>query len=53
MDLARLKPEIRLRDIALLVIGGLIVGAVLGMIAVAVGRLITPSKFVLGTCKAH
>jgi membrane protease YdiL (CAAX protease family) len=52
MDLARLKPEIRLRDIALLVIGGLIVGVVLGVIAVAVGRLITPSKFVAGILAA-
>ena len=43
-----LIPEIRLRDIALLVIGGVIVGAVLGVIAVAVARLFTPSKFVAG-----
>jgi membrane protease YdiL (CAAX protease family) len=43
-----LIPEIRLRDIALLLIGGIIVGAVLGVIAVAVARLFTPSKFVAG-----
>lgn len=43
-----MKPEIRLRDIALLLVGGLIVGAVLGFVCVAVGRLFTPSKFVAG-----
>jgi membrane protease YdiL (CAAX protease family) len=43
-----LMPEIRLRDIALLVVGGLIVGAVLGIIFVAVARSLTHSKFVAG-----
>jgi membrane protease YdiL (CAAX protease family) len=39
----------RLRDIALLLVVGLIVGAVLGVIAVALARFITHSKFVEGT----
>jgi membrane protease YdiL (CAAX protease family) len=38
----------RLRDIALLLVGGLIVGAVLGVIALAVVRSFTHSKFVAG-----
>src|SRR5271167_3212080 len=38
----------RLRDIALLLVGGLIVGEVLGLIAVAVARLFTHSTFVAG-----
>src|SRR5450631_2208157 len=43
-----LKAEIRLRDIALLLFGGLIVGVVLGLICVAVARAFTDSKFVAG-----
>jgi membrane protease YdiL (CAAX protease family) len=39
----------RLRDIVLLLVVGLIVGAVLGVIAVALARFITHSKFVEGT----
>jgi membrane protease YdiL (CAAX protease family) len=40
---------IRLRDITLLLVGGLIAGAVLGVIAIAVARLFTHSRFVDGT----
>jgi membrane protease YdiL (CAAX protease family) len=47
-----LKPEIRLQDIALLLVGGLIVGVVLGLIAVAVARSFTDSKFVAGILAA-
>lgn len=43
-----LKPEIRLRDIALLVIGGLIGGTVLGVVPLAVAQSFTDSKFVAG-----
>ena len=39
---------VRLRDIALLLVGGIIVGAVLGVIALAVARIFTHSKFVEG-----
>jgi membrane protease YdiL (CAAX protease family) len=39
---------VRLRDIALLLVGGLILGAVLGAIAIAVARFFTHSKFVSG-----
>jgi len=39
-------PEIRLRDIALLLLGGLIVGAVLGFIGLLVAESFTDSKFV-------
>jgi membrane protease YdiL (CAAX protease family) len=43
-----LTPEIRLRDIALLLVGGLIVGGILSFIGVLVARAITDSKFVAG-----
>jgi membrane protease YdiL (CAAX protease family) len=43
-----LMPAIRLRDIALLLVGGLIVGTVLGFICVAVARSFADSKFVVG-----
>jgi membrane protease YdiL (CAAX protease family) len=39
---------VRLRDIALLVVGGLILGAVLGVMAIAVARFFTRSKFIEG-----
>jgi len=39
---------VRLRDIALLLVGGLILGAVLGLIAMAAARCFTHSKFVAG-----
>jgi len=39
---------VRLRDISLLLGGGLIVGLSLGLIAVAVARFFTHSKFVAG-----
>src|ERR1700675_3278662 len=38
----------RLRDIALLLVGGLIVGAIMGVIALAVARFFTHSNFVAG-----
>jgi len=41
------KPA-RLRDIVLLLVGGLIVGTVLGVIALAVAQFLTHSKFVAG-----
>jgi membrane protease YdiL (CAAX protease family) len=47
LALAR-TPEIRLWDIALLLVGGLIVGAVLGLISLLVARSFTDSKFVAG-----
>ena len=47
-----LKAEIRLRDIALLLFGGLIVGVVLGIICVAVARSFTDSRFVTGITAA-
>jgi membrane protease YdiL (CAAX protease family) len=40
---------VRLRDIALLLVGGLIAGIALGLIAVAAARFFTHSKFVLAT----
>jgi hypothetical protein len=43
-----LMPAIRLRDIALLLVGGFVVGVVLGFIGIAVGRSLTSSKFVAG-----
>ena len=39
---------VRLRDIALLLVGGLIVGVILSIIADAVARIFTQSKFVTG-----
>jgi membrane protease YdiL (CAAX protease family) len=39
---------VRLRDIALLLVGGLILGAALGAMAIAVARIFTHSKFVTG-----
>jgi membrane protease YdiL (CAAX protease family) len=43
-----LKPQIRLCDIALLLVGGLIVGTVLGFVCIVVARSFTDSKFVAG-----
>jgi membrane protease YdiL (CAAX protease family) len=47
-DAIRPVQPVRLRDIALLVVGGLIVGAVLGAIAAALARLFIHSNFVAG-----
>jgi|ERR1700733_985207 len=44
--------EIRLRDIALLLIGGLIVSTVLGLIGIVLVRSFTDSKFVAGIVAA-
>jgi membrane protease YdiL (CAAX protease family) len=43
---ARPTPEIRLRDIALLLVVGLIVGTVLGLIGILLARSFTDSRFV-------
>jgi membrane protease YdiL (CAAX protease family) len=47
-DAARPVQPVRLRDIVLLLVGGLIFGAVLGLIAIAIARFFTHSKFVTG-----
>ena len=47
-----LIPEIRLRDIALLLVGGLIVGSLLAIICVVVARSLTDSKFIAGSLAA-
>jgi membrane protease YdiL (CAAX protease family) len=39
---------VRLRDIALLLVGGLILGAALGLIAIGIARFFSHSKFVTG-----
>jgi membrane protease YdiL (CAAX protease family) len=47
-DAVRPVQPVRLRDIVLLLVGGLIFGAVLGLIAIAVARFFTHSTFVNG-----
>ena len=47
-DAVRPEQPVRLRDIVLLLVGGLIFGAVLGLIAIAVARFFTHSTFVNG-----
>jgi membrane protease YdiL (CAAX protease family) len=46
---ARPVQPVRMRDIALLLVGGLIFGAVLSVMAIAIARFFTHSKFVSGT----